>query len=82
LLAAVAEGQDTGAALRTAQQRLSAGVARWLLAPPSFAFAFAYMRKKFDDMANLRLICLAKLRGLADAEIERRLRRGMVRAAA
>ena len=82
LLAAVAEGQNAGSALRTAQQRVSTAILGWLFWPPSFAFAYAYARKKLDDLANLRLICLAKLRGLADVEIEQRVRRGMVRVGA
>ncbi len=69
LLARVAEGAETGAAVRAQQEAVDRRVAAWRFAPASFAFAVYYLRKKRADLDTLRLICLAKLKGVPEAAI-------------
>ena len=76
----IADGHDASDALRAAQRRIGVTMAAWLLRPPSFAFAYGYARKKLDDLANLRLACLARLRGVAPEQVEQRIRFGMAAA--
>ena len=80
VLGEIADGHDASAALRAAQRRIGVTMASWLLRPPSFAFAYGYARKKLDDLANLRLACLARLRGVAADQVEQRIRFGMAAA--
>ena len=73
LLAAVADGAETGAALRVQQEAVDRRAAAWRFSPPSFAFAVYYLRKKRADLDALRLICLAKLKGVSAAAIGARV---------
>ena len=73
LLAAVAGGAETGAALRAQQEAVDRRAAAWRFSPPSFAFAVYYLRKKRADLDALRLICLAKLKGVSEAAIGARV---------
>lgn len=73
LLARIADGMETGAAVRAEQQAVARRIASWRYAPPSFAFAVYYLCKKQADLAALRLICLAKLKGVAEATISARV---------
>ena len=73
LLTRIGEGRETGAAVRTAQDAVSKRIAVWRYAPPSFAFAVYYLCKKQADLAALRMICLAKLKGVAEATISARV---------
>ncbi len=73
LLARVADGMETGAAVRAEQEAVARRIASWRYAPPSFAFAVYYLCKKQADLAALRLICLAKLKGVAEATISARV---------
>lgn len=73
LLAAVADGAETGAALRAQQEAVDRRAAAWRFSPPSFAFAVYYLRKKRADLDALRLICLAKLKGVSAAAIGARV---------
>ena len=72
LLASIAEGTETGAALRAQQEAVDRRSAAWRFAPPSFAFAVYYLQKKQADLDALRLVCLAKLKGVAAATIDAR----------
>ena len=76
----IADGHDASVTLREAQRRIGTTMVSWLLRPPSFAFAYGYARKKLDDLANLRLACLARLRGVAADQVEQRIRFGMAAA--
>ena len=69
LLARIGEGMETGAAVRAEQDAVAKRIAAWRYAPPSFAFAVYYLCKKQADLAALRMICLAKLKGVAEATI-------------
>lgn len=73
LLAAIADGAETGAALRAQQEAVDRRAAAWRFSPPSFAFAVYYLRKKRADLDALRLICLAKLKGVSAAAIGARV---------
>ncbi len=73
LLARISEGMETGAAVRTAQEAVARRIAAWRYAPPSFAFAVYYLCKKQADLAALRMICLAKLKGVAEDTISARV---------
>lgn len=73
LLAAIADGAETGAALRAAQEAVDRRIAAWRFSPPSFAFAVFYLHKKRADLHALRLICLAKLKGVPEAAIGARV---------
>ena len=73
LLTSMAEGAEIGTAVRLQQEQVDRRVAAWRLAPPSFAFAVYYLRKKRADLDALRLICLGKLQGVAEATIDARL---------
>lgn len=73
LLAAIAGGAETGAALRAQQEAVDRRAAAWRFSPPSFAFAVYYLRKKRADLDALRLICLAKLKGVSEAAIAARV---------
>ena len=73
LLARMAEGTETGAAVRAEQEAVAKRIAAWRYAPPSFAFAVYYLCKKQADLAALRLICLAKLKGVAEDTISARV---------
>ena len=73
LLARMAEGTETGAAVRAEQEAVAKRIAAWRYAPPSFAFAVYYLCKKHADLAALRLICLAKLKGVAEDTISARV---------
>ena len=73
LLAAIAAGAETGAALRAQQEAVDRRAAAWRFSPPSFAFAVYYLRKKRADLDALRLICLAKLKGVSAAAIGARV---------
>ena len=73
LLATIAEGAETGAAVRAQQEAVDRRIAAWRFAPPSFAFAVYYLKKKRADLDALRLICLAKLKGVPEATIGARV---------
>ena len=73
LLARISEGMETGAAVRAAQEAVARRIAAWRYAPPSFAFAVYYLCKKQADLAALRMICLAKLKGVAEDTISARV---------
>ena len=73
LLARIGEGMETGAAVRAAQEAVARRIAAWRYAPPSFAFAVYYLCKKQADLAALRMICLAKLKGVAEDTISARV---------
>lgn len=73
LLGAIADGAETGAALRAAQEAVDRRIAEWRFEPPSFAFAVFYLHKKRADLNALRLICLAKLKGVPEASIAARV---------
>ena len=73
LLARIGEGMETGAAVRAAQEAVAKRIAAWRYAPPSFAFAAYYLCKKQADLAALRMICLAKLKGVAEDTIRARV---------
>jgi hypothetical protein len=73
LLADIAEGAETGAAVRARQEGVDRRIAAWRFAPPSFAFAVYYLEKKRADLDALRLICLAKLKGVGEATIGARV---------
>ena len=73
LLTGIAEGVEIGAAVRLQQEQVDRRVAAWRMAPPSFAFAVFYLRKKQADLDALRLICLGKLKGVAEATIDARV---------
>lgn len=73
LLAHIGEGMETGAAVRAAQEAVAKRIAAWRYAPPSFAFAAYYLCKKQADLAALRMICLAKLKGVAEDTIRARV---------
>ena len=73
LLARISEGMETGAAVRAAQEAVARRIAAWRYAPPSFAFAVYYLCKKQADLAALRMICLAKLKGVAENTISARV---------
>ena len=73
LLTSIAEGAEIGAAVRLQQEQVDRRVAAWRMAPPSFAFAVFYLRKKQADLDALRLICLGKLKGVAEATIDARV---------
>ena len=73
LLARIGEGTETGAAVRAEQEAVARRIAAWRYAPPSFAFAAYYLCKKQADLAALRLICLAKLKGVAEDTIRARV---------
>ena len=73
LLARISEGMETGAAVRAEQEAVAKRIAAWRYAPPSFAFAVYYLCKKQADLAALRLICLAKLKGVDEATISARV---------
>ena len=72
LLASIADGTETGAALRAQQETVDRRSAAWRFSPPSFAFAVYYLQKKQADLDALRLVCLAKLKGVAEATIAAR----------
>ena len=73
LLTDIAEGAEIGTAVRLQQEQVDRRIAAWRMAPPSFAFAVYYLRKKRADLDALRLICLAKLKGVAEATIDARV---------
>ena len=73
LLTAIADGAETGAALRAEQEAVDRRIAAWRLSPPSFAFVVYYLHKKQADLSALRLICLAKLKGVPEATIGTRV---------
>ena len=73
LLARISEGMETGAAVRAAQEAVARRIAAWRYAPPSFTFAVYYLCKKQADLAALRMICLAKLKGVAEDTISARV---------
>ena len=73
LLARIGEGMEPGAAVRAEQEAVAKRIAAWRYAPPSFAFAVYYLCKKQADLAALRMICLAKLKGVAEATISARV---------
>ena len=73
LLARIGDGMETGAALRVEQEAVAKRIASWRYAPPSFAFAAYYLCKKQADLAVLRMICLAKLKGVTEATISARV---------
>ena len=73
LLARIGEGMETGAAVRAEQEAVARRIAAWRYAPPSFAFAVYYLCKKQADLAALRMICLAKLKGVAENTISARV---------
>lgn len=73
LIEHVVEGVDISSAVRTQQDLIDGRVANWKLAPPSFAFAVYYLQKKQADMDALRMICLAKIKGVIDDNIRSRL---------
>ena len=73
LLARIGEGTETGAAVRAAQEEVAKRIAGWRYSPPSFAFAVYYVCKKQTDLAALRMICLAKLKGVAEQTISARV---------
>lgn len=73
LLARIGEGMEAGAAVRAEQEAVAKRIAAWRYAPPSFAFAVYYLCKKQADLAALRMICLAKLKGVAEATIGARV---------
>ena len=73
LLARIGEGMETGAAVRVEQEAVVKRIAAWRYAPPSFAFAVYYLCKKQADLAALRMICLAKLKGVAEDTISARV---------
>ncbi len=73
LLARIGEGMETGAAVRAEQDAVAKRIAAWRYAPPSFAFAVYYLCKKQADLAALRMICLAKLKGVAETTISARV---------
>ena len=73
LLTGIAEGAEIGTAVRLQQEQVDRRVAAWRMAPPSFAFAVYYLRKKRADLEALRLICLGKLKGVAEATIDARV---------
>ena len=73
LLARIGEGMEIGAAVRAEQETVAKRIAAWRFAPPSFAFAVYYLCKKQADLAALRMICLAKLKGVAEATISARV---------
>ena len=73
LLARLADGMETGAAVRVEQEAVAKRIAAWRYAPPSFAFAVYYLCKKQADLAALRMICLAKLKGVAENTISARV---------
>ena len=73
LLARIGEGMETGAAVRAEQDAVAKRIAAWRYAPPSFAFAVYYLCKKQADLAALRMICLAKLKGVAETTISARI---------
>ena len=73
LLARIGEGMESGAAVRAEQEAVAKRIAAWRYAPPSFAFAVYYLCKKQADLAALRMICLAKLKGVAEDTISARV---------
>ncbi|MDE0448850.1 MAG: hypothetical protein OXH96_19475 [Spirochaetaceae bacterium] len=73
LLARIGEGMETRAAVRAAQEAVAKRIAAWRYAPPSFAFAVYYVCKKQADLAALRMICLAKLKGVGEDTIGARV---------
>ncbi len=73
LLARIGAGTEVGAAVRAEQEAVAKRIAAWRYAPPSFAFAVYYLCKKQADLAALRMICLAKLKGVAEATIGARV---------
>ena len=73
LLARIGDGMETGAAVRAEQEAIARRIAAWRYAPPSFAFAVYYLCKKQADLAALRMICLAKLKGVAEHTISARV---------
>ena len=81
LLASIAEGTETGAALRAQQETVDRRSAAWRFSPPSFAFAVYYLQKKQADLDALRLVCLAKLKGVAEATIDARVGGALLRQA-
>ena len=73
LLTGIAEGAEIGAAVRLQQEQVDRRIAAWRMAPPSFAFAVYYLRKKRADLNALRLICLGRLKGVGEATIDARV---------
>ena len=73
LLARIGDGVEPGAAVRAEQEAVAKRIAAWRFAPPSFAFAVYYLCKKQADLAALRMICLAKLKGVAEETIRTRV---------
>jgi len=73
LLARIGDGMEPGAAVRAEQDAVAKRIAAWRYAPPSFAFAVYYLCKKQADLAALRMICLAKLKGVAEETIGARV---------
>jgi hypothetical protein len=73
LLVRIGDGMETGAAVRAEQEAVAKRIAAWRYAPPSFAFAVYYVCKKQADLAALRMICLAKLKGVAESTISARV---------
>ena len=57
---------------------LSARVKKWRLRPPSAEYAYWWIARKLADLANLRLVLVARLNGLPEAETRTRIDDGLL----
>jgi hypothetical protein len=67
------------AALTAAGRRAQAtGLRAWRLRPPSAEYAYWWIAHLVADLAALRLVLVARLNGIAEAEVRARIDDGLV----
>ena len=78
LVAAAASGADITGLASVRRRALAARVKKWRLRPPSAEYAYWWIARKLADLANLRLVLVARLNGLPEAETRTRIDDGLL----
>jgi hypothetical protein len=77
-LAAVAGGGEVAALAAALRRTQAAGLRAWRLRPPSGEYAYWWIAHLVADLAALRLALVARLNGIAEAEVRARIDDGLV----
>ena len=78
LLAAAASGGDLTDLSAARRRAMSVRLKQWRFRPPSAEYAYWWISRKLADLANLRLVLVARLNGLPEAETRGRIDDGLL----
>jgi vacuolar-type H+-ATPase subunit C/Vma6 len=78
LVTAAASGGDVTELAAARRRAMSARMRQWRFRPPSAEYAYWWISRKLVDLANLRLVLVARLNGLPETEARKRIDDGLL----